>query len=273
MTDQEPTPAPRLAPAFRNVSRRARRVWQRNFDVFRATWLTSFIPPLLEPVFYVLAFGFGLGSLVRTVPYKGGTIDYLPFMAPGVIAVAAMFWSYFETTFGSFVRMYYQRTFDAIISTPLLVEDVIAGEWLWGATKSVIAGTIMLLMLSLFGLVAWPSGILVVPLVFACGCVFSALGLVATALVPKIDAFNLPMFVLIFPMFLFSGTFFPLDILPPWALAVAMTLPLTHVCSLIRGACLGVLPPFWLGSVGYLAVVTPVTVLLALRLMLRRLVK
>jgi lipooligosaccharide transport system permease protein len=256
-----------------NVSPRAFRVWQRDADVFRATIWINFIPPLLEPVLYIVAFGFGLGSLVKTVSYQGRVMGYLPFMVPGVIAVAVMFWSFFENTYSSFVRMYYQKTFDAIVATPLLVEDVIVGEWLWGATKSVLAGTIMLFMITCFGLVHWPSGILVIPLAALGGLLFAALGLMTTALVPQIDQFNLPIFILIFPMFLFSGTFFPIDILPRWATYIAWVLPLTHVCSLIRGAVLGIAPPHFLWSLLYLCLITFLTAVLALLLMRRRLVQ
>jgi lipooligosaccharide transport system permease protein len=258
---------------FRNISPRALRVWQRDADVFRTTILINFIPPMLEPVLYILAFGFGLGSLVKTVPYRGQMIGYLPFMVPGVIAVAVMFWSYFETTYASFVRMYYQRTFDAILATPLLVEDVITGEWLWGATKSLMAGTIMLAMITAFGMVRWPGAVFVIPLAFVGGLLFSGLGLITTALVPQIDQFNLPQFVVIFPMFLFSGTFFPIDILPGWAAKLAWCLPLTHVSSLIRGACLGQIPPHLAASIVYLLGMTGVAGGLAVILMRRRLVK
>lgn len=258
---------------FGHVSWRALRVWQRNADVFRRTVFVNFIPPMLEPVFYILAFGFGLGSLVRTVTYDGRELPYLEFMVPGVIAVAIMFQSYFETTYASFVRMYYQRTFDAITATPLLVEDVIAGEWIWGATKSLMATTIMLAMVAAFGLVAWPWGLLVLPLALAGGLIFAAMGLVTTALVPQIDSFNFAIFLLIFPMFLFSGTFFPVDILPAWARGIALILPLTHISSLVRGACLGVAPPHLALSLAYLAALLVVTPAAALLLMRRRLVK
>ena len=116
--------------AIANVSRLSWRVWQRDLDVYLTTWRTNFLPPLLEPVLYVLAFGLGLGSLIGEVTYQGRVVPYLEFMAPGVVSVAIMFWAYFETTYSSFVRMYFQRTFDAIIATPLLVEDVI-----WGRTR------------------------------------------------------------------------------------------------------------------------------------------
>jgi lipooligosaccharide transport system permease protein len=258
---------------FRNISWRSLRVWQRNADVLRETWFLNFLPPLLEPVMYVLAFGFGLGSLISSVVYLGVPMTYLHFMAPGVIAVAIMFWSYFETTYASFVRMYYQKTFDAILATPLLVEDVIAGEWLWGATKSVLASVIMLVVLSFFKLVVWPAGLWVIPIAALGGLLFSALGLITTAVCPKIDTFNLPIFILIFPMFLFSGTFFPIDVLPKGAMWVANVLPLTHVSFLIRGACLGQMPPHWILSLIYLGFATVILSGAAILLMRRRLVR
>ena len=221
----------------------------------------------------MLAFGFGMGSMVGQLSFEGAPVTYLRFMGPGVVAITILFWAYFETTYSSFVRMYYQKTFDAIMATPLLVEDVIAGEWFWGATKSLLAGTIVLVMLTLFKLVSYPSGLLVIPLSILGGLLFSAMGLVTTALVPKIDSFNLSTFLLVFPMFLFSGTFFPTEALPRWAYLFAQVLPLTHIANLVRGACLGVMPSHTALSLVYLVVLAAFGFYLALRLMTRRLVK
>ncbi len=224
---------------WKNLSLRSLRVWQRDADVYFTTWKTEFLPPLLEPILYVFAFGLGLGQLVGEVRYEGRTLSYLRFMAPGIIAVAVMFWAFFETTFSSYVRMYYQKTYDAILATPLLVEDVILGEILWATTKAVIAATIMLGVLTAMQLVAWPSGLLVVPIAAVGGLLFAGIGLVTTSTVKTISQFNVPIFVVIMPMFTFGGTFFPIDILPPWALAVAWCLPLTHISLLTRAAVLG----------------------------------
>jgi lipooligosaccharide transport system permease protein len=258
---------------FGNVSYRAWKVWMRDLEVYRTTWKTNFLPPLLEPVLYVLAFGVGMGRLVGNIEYQGSTLTYLQFMFPGVISVAVMFWAFFETTYSSFIRMYYQRTFEAIVATPLQAEDLIAGEWLWGASKSVIAAVLMLVMMSIFGLVNWPSGILVIGIALLGGLLFSALGLIVTAISPTIETFNVPIFVVIFPMFLFSGTFFPIDILPGWAMTVAMCLPLTHVSYLIRGACLGMLPPFWIWNLAYMVVLAFLLTGLSIVLLRRRLLK
>jgi len=256
-----------------NVSGLAWKVWRRDVDVYMTTWKTNFLPPLLEPVFYVLAFGLGLGSLIGDLTYYGREVSYLRFMVPGVAAVAIMFWSYFENTYASFVRMYYQKTFDAMIATPLLVEDVIVGELLWGATKSVLAATLMLGVLSAFGLAVWPAAALVVPLAVIGGVLFASMGLITTAISPNIDSFNLPIFLVVFPMFMFSGTFFPVDILPAGAQVIAWGLPLTHVSLLVRGAFLGWWPDGWWFSVLYLVAVAPALFVTALVLLKRRLIK
>jgi lipooligosaccharide transport system permease protein len=137
----------------------------------------------------------------------------------------------------------------------------------------VAASAIMLAILAAFGLVAWPSALWTLPLALVGGLMFSALGLITTALVPQIDSFNIAIFILIFPMFLFSGTFFPVDILPGWAMRVALVLPLTHVAYLVRGACLGWEPPHLAASLTYVIGMTIVASGLAVLLMRRRLVK
>ena len=257
---------------LRNLSLRSLRVWQRDADVYFTTWKTEFLPPLLEPILYVLAFGLGLGQLVKEVHYQGRVLGYLEFMAPGIIAVAVMFWAFFETSFSSYVRMYYQKTYDAIVATPLLVEDVLLGELLWATTKALIAATIMLAVLTVMGLVAWPSGLLVLPIALVGGLLFAGLGMLMTSMVKTISQFNVPIFVIIMPMFTFGGTFFPVEILPDWALVVALALPLTHIALLTRAAVLGWSNAPLLGSALYVTAFALVLVALALWRMKRRLV-
>ncbi|MFH1017283.1 MAG: ABC transporter permease [Pseudomonadota bacterium] len=249
------------------------RVWRRNLLVLRSGWLIQLVPPIVEPVLYVLAFGLGLGGMIGMVTYEGNSVSYLLFMAPGVIAITIMWWAYLETTYGSFVRMEYQKTFQSMLATPLLIEDVIAGEWLWGATKAIVATLLMTLMLTLMGLVHWPSGLWILPVTILGGLVFSAMGLITSALCPRIDLFNLPIFLLLMPMFVFSGTFFPIEILPSWALKVAYILPLTHVSILLRGACLSRVPDTWIVSSVYLIVASVGLSVLSFVLMYRRIVK
>ncbi|WP_029914934.1 ABC transporter permease [Pelobacter seleniigenes] len=254
-------------------SRRTLRVWQRNFDVYKKNWKVSFIPPLFEPVFYILAFGVGLSVMVGDFEVQGRTIGYTNFIAPALMAVAIMYNAFFETTYNSFVRMYYQKTFDALLATPLNLEEIILGEILWAATKALIAVFLMGLMLSLFGLLSYPGALLLLPLAALGGLFFAALGMVCTAVIPTIDMFNLPIFLGITPMFLFSGTFFPLQNLPGWAQFIAQFLPLTHLVALARGCALQLWSVGLWGSLLYLTVATTILVPLAIALMVRRIIK
>ena len=254
------------------VSYRAIHVWRRDMNVYRATWWTNALPPIFEPILYLLAFGAGVGALIgRPIPYAGGEISYIAFIAPGLIAVTMMFWSFFETLYSSFIRMYYQKTFDAIVTTPLSLDDVIAGEILWGTTKAVGASTLMLGVIAFFGVLT-PTAILVIPFSILGGFFFASLGMIFTAICPTIDSFNLPIFLFIYPMFLFGGTFFPIDVLPAWARVTAHALPLTHLASFVRAACLGNLGPSVWADLAYLAVGAPILFVLSVTLMRRRLI-
>jgi len=257
----------------RNISRRALHVWRRDLDVSLVTWKTNVLPPLLEPLLYILAFGVGLGAYVQKISFQGRLLDYLTFLAPGMIAVGVMFHSIFECMYGSFVRMRYERTFDAILCTPLLIEDILAGEILWGATKGLFAGTTVLAVISCFGLAAYPQSLLVLPVSAAAGLLFAAFGLYFAAISPYIDNLNLPTFLFINPMFLLSGTFFPLEGLPAWMRAAAYVLPLTHVVDILRASTLGRLTPRLLLSFAYVAALGLAASYLAIRRMKARLIK
>lgn len=255
------------------ISWRFIRVWQRNLLVYRKIWKINFLPPLLEPLFYLLAFGLGLSSLVGKIAYADTQISYIAFIAPAILAINMMYNAFFETTYASFVRMYYQKTFDAMMATPLSLGEVITAEIIWGATKSVIATIIMLAVISGFGLVAYPYGLLIIPLSFLGGIAFGSIGMVFTGIVPSIDMFNLPIFLFVTPMFLFSGTFFPIGNLPNWAQKVALILPLTHLVGFTRRISLGILGTGLLWEAGYLVLFSLISFPLAILVMHRRLVQ
>ena len=249
------------------------RVWQRNFIVYRQNWKIRFLSPIMEPLFYLLAFGLGLGTLVGYIRQGGIDVTYTAFIAPALIAINIMNNAFFENTYGSFVRMYYQKTFDAMMATPLTVNEIIAGEIVWGATKSTIATMIMMAVISAFGLIQYPAGLLLIPLSFLGGMAFGAVGMYFTAITRHIDLFNLPFFLFITPMFLFSGTFFPIENLPEWARIMAMILPLTHLVSLARSLCFSRFDGMMLWQLGYLMVFSLVFFPLALHKMRHRLIK
>ena len=259
-------------PVPSRISHRVLRIWQRNFDIYRQNWKISFIPPLLEPLMYILAFGVGLAVMVGDFDVAGRTISYTRFIAPALVCVAIMYNAFFETTYNSFVRMYYQKTYDALLATPLNLEEIIFGEMLWAATKSLIATALMGLMISFFGLFDYPGALLLLPLALLGGLCFAALGMICTALVPGIETFNLPIFLGITPMFLFSGTFFPLQNLPDWAQVIARLLPLTHLVTLIRGCALQIWTTGMWWSLLYLLVAALILLPLAIALMVRRII-
>ncbi|HUU40572.1 MAG TPA: ABC transporter permease, partial [Desulfatiglandales bacterium] len=214
-----------------------------------------------------------LSVLVGDIRYGGITMSYASFIAPALIAINIMHNSFFENTFASFVRMYYQKTYDAMMATPLSLEEIITGEIMWGATKSVIATVIMQGVISIFGLIRYPEGLLIIPLAFLGGVAFGSIGMFFTGIVSSIEMFNLPMFLFITPMFLFSGTFFPLENLPVWAQKIAAVLPLTHLVSLTRSFSFGIIDANLLWSFAYLLVLCLVFFPLAIYKMHRRLIK
>ena len=248
-------------------------VWLRNWTVYRQNWKIGFLAPLLEPLFYLLAFGYGLSALVGRIRDQGAEVSYTAFIAPALIAINIMNNAFFENTYSSFVRMYYQKTFDAMMATPLSVDEIITGEIVWGAAKSVFSTMIMMAVISLFGLISYPSGLLLIPLAFVGGMAFGAIGMYFTGIVPHIDLFNLPFFLFITPMFLFSGTFFPVENLPPWAQYMAMALPLTHLTLLARSLCYSRFEGDMLWSLACLIAFGAIFFPLALRKMRQRLIK
>lgn len=249
------------------------RVWQRNLLVYRRIWMVNFMVPLLEPLFYLLAFGIGFSGLIGDIEYADQKMSYVAFIAPALLAVAMMFNAFFETTYASFVRMYYQKTFDALLATPLSLEEVIAGEIFWGATKSVLAAGLMLIVIGLFGLARFPEALLILPLAFLGGMAFGAAGMYATGITPSIDMFNLPIFLFITPLFLFSGTFFPVAGLPEWAQALALLSPLYHLAELSRFAAMGHMEANPVFCLTYLVIFSILFFILAVRAMRRRLIK
>lgn len=233
------------------------------------TYKANFIPPLMEPILYLLAFGFGLGIFVTQIDGK----PYVIFLAPALIAISMMNAAFFECTFSSFVRMYYQKTFDAIIATPLNIDEVIVGELLWGATKSTIYTVIVLGVVAAFGLVTSGLALLVIPFSFLAGLLFGGLGMIFTAVSPKIDALSYPTSLYITPMMLISGTFFPLTAFPLILQQFSyLFLPLVHVVDITRAMTTGSLSVNLLFSLAWIIIGTILVVIVSINLMRRRLI-
>lgn len=247
---------------------KAFRVWQRNFTVYTKLYKSSIAFNFVEPVLYLVALGLGLGGFVKEI----NGVPYIQFIAPGLIASSSMFATASECTYGTYIRMTYQKTFDAILATPVHINDLVAGEIMWGATKSAFYGSIITLVIFLFGLIDSPMIILVIPVLFISGLIFAEISLITTALVPGIDSFSYFFTLVLTPSFLFSGIFFPLDTLPPLIHNIAFFIPLYHLVNICRAFSTGSLY-LVLGDIIWLIVVAALLAPYPFRLMRRRMIK
>jgi len=246
--------------------RGALRVWRRDFESWKRYAPSFVVSALGGPIFYLVAIGWGVGRFVSDI----GGVPYAEFLAPGLVASAAMNSASFETTFGAYTRMSEQQTYRAILATPCSVADIVAGDALWGATKSVLAVCFVLAIAAPLGLIGSPQAVLLLPVGFLIGLAFGTLGLVVTALASSYNSFEYYFTLGIQVMFVFSGVFFPLDSMPPWAQSLAWFLPLTHAVTVCRALATGTASVSVLASIAWLAVMTCAAFLLAERLVRRR---
>ncbi len=237
------------------------RVWQRNFAVWRKRYAASLTGNLGEPILFLFAMGYGLGSMVA--PIEG--VSYIEFIAPGLVGSATMYGATFEGTFGTYTRMAVQRTYDAIRVTPISLDEVSAGDILWAATKGMIAGIVFLLVMFLFGLIKswWVLLLPLLMLVLSTG--FAALAIIFSAKAPSYDFFSYYLTLIIAPMFLFCGIFFPLDNLPLVVRTLVWFTPLVHFVDVSRALVTGQVSLSCLVDVLWLLLFTPLAVTFAIR--------
>ncbi|MDP9385107.1 MAG: ABC transporter permease [Actinomycetota bacterium] len=202
---------------------------------FSSFWRSTTFSATVEPTIYLLAFGFGFGSLVSQV----AGLDYVEFVGTGTVATAILFSSVFPGMFGTFVKYQFQRTYDAILAAPVDTEELVTGEALWISARAATYGCTPLLVAMAFGLDPSP-GMLLVPLIgFVTGFGWACFGILVAAVLESIDNFNYVTSTVITPLFLVAGTFFPIDNLPGWAQVLAQFNPLHHCVELVRHAAFG----------------------------------
>ena len=248
--------------------RRASRVWQRHFTVYKKLYKYSVVLNFVEPALYLVALGLGLGAFVKEI----NGIPYINFIAPGFIASSSMFAATYECTYGTYIRMTFQKTFDAILATPVNLQDLVTGELMWGATKSMFYGTIIIIAISFFRLVDSPFIILLIPILFLSGLLFAQLSIICAAIVPGIDSFNYYYTLFMTPMFLFSGIFFPLDPLPKTITYIAYFTPLYHLANICRALTAGNISGSVMGAT-WLLIAVLILSPIPFRLMRKRLIK
>jgi len=213
-------------------------VWQRNFLVWRKLAIPSVLGNLADPLIYMLGLGYGLGGLLPRVD----GVSYVSFLAAGTVVASTMNAATFEALYSAFSRMHVQKTWDAILNTPLSLDHVLAGELIWAASKSLLSGLAILLVIAALGLSSSPLALWAIPVIFLTGLAFAALGLIVCALAPSYDFFMYYFTLFITPMLLVSGVFFPADQLPAAVHTIASWLPLSHAVQLARPLLLGEVP-------------------------------
>lgn len=246
-------------------------VWMRYFSVFYKGIRYYLVTTFIEPVLYMLSFGLGVGSLIGDFSAGGMHLSYRSFVFSGIIAQTVLFQGFYEGAYGGFIRMYYQRIFHAISVTPITLSEVLWGELLWGASKAALASEVVALIGVASGDFRPLSLLTLLPLVFLGSLLFSGMGLAAAGYARNIDQLSYPQYLLVFPMFLFCGVFYPIEGLPAPLRILAWTLPLTSVVSLARTLTLGF--PLQIRTIPILLCWLVFFLFLSRRSMFRRLVK
>src|SRR5688572_23606436 len=229
-------------------------VWRRNMLVWRKLMAAAVLSNLADPLIMLFGLGYGLGALLPSV--EG--MSYIAFFAAGQLCTATMFTASFESMFSGFARMQGQKTWDAILYAPLTIDDIVAGEVVWAASKAWLTGSTILGVAAVFGLATSPWVLLALPAAFLVGLAFSAMGLVMCVLARGWDFFSYYMTLVMTPMMMISGVFFPAEQLPAPLVMIAKALPLYHGVQIVRPLIAGAPPAdFWLHAgilVAYAAV-------------------
>jgi lipooligosaccharide transport system permease protein len=246
-------------------------VWLRYFDVFRKSILYYLVTTFTEPLLYILSFGLGLGSLVGKVHAGGMEISYRKFIFSGIVGQTILFQGFFEAAYGGYIRMYYQKIFQQMAMTPITLSEVLWGELCWDATRGMMAAEAVVLIGVLLGEFNPSSILIIAPLAFFGAMLFAGLGLAVAALARMIEHISYPQYLIVFPMFLFCGVFYPLETLPQPLQWVAWALPLTALNSLVRTVTIG--QPFQPWAIPQLMIWFVILVGFSRRAMTRRLVK
>jgi lipooligosaccharide transport system permease protein len=244
-------------------------VWKRNLLVWKKLAIASVLGNIADPLLYMLALGYGLGSFIGNV----GGMPYIAFIGTGMVCQSAMFTASFEGMYSAFSRMHVQRTWEGIINAPIALDDVMLAEWIWTASKAVLSTTAILIVIMTLGFGHTWLALWVLPLGFLVGLCFGAFGLVMNALAPSYDFFTYFFTLVLTPMLLLSGVYFPVEQMPGWLATAASALPLKHAIDLARPLMTARVPEHVVLHVGVLLAYAAAAYYVALVLTRRRLLK
>ena len=232
---------------------RAFAVFERNVRVYRRQWL-MIVTGFFEPLFFLLGIGFGVGGVIGTLTYNGVEVPYAAFVAPALLASSAMNGAIFDSTFNAFYKLKYAKVYDAILTTPVSIGDLAVGELLWSNLRGVIYSVAFLAVMLAFGLVASPLALLTPIAVVFIGFAFGAAGFAITTHMRSWKDFDF-IFIVLTPLFLFSATFYPVEIYPGVLRYVVELSPLTRGTHLVRSLVFGDLNLLMLADIGFLALI------------------
>ncbi len=245
-------------------------VWDRNRLVWtHGAWLSTVFGELFEPILYIFAFGYGLGSMI---PEMQGT-SYIHYIVPGAMGMSVMYSSSFECTYGSFTRMVRQKTYEAVMLTPVSLEEVVAGDIFWGATKGLIGGFFVVTVVTVAGLAEHWTLILAIPFSLVVGLTFASMAQLVTALARSYDSFTYYFTVVLTPFWLLSGGFFPVEKLGTFWRGLAGFMPLFHAVSAYRELARGELQLNILNHLSWLVLYAYVSFALSINLIRKRIIK
>ena len=253
----------------------SRAILARHVRVHLRNWYTATLPPVCEPLIMLLAFGVGLGRQIGTLTWNGQTLDYLHYLAPGILAYTAFMASFFQSLFAAYIRMHFQKSWEGQLTTQVRLEHVVWGEALWAATLATAYSAIVCLVLGGFGAAGklnlhWEWMPLAIPLLFLTALAFAAVGLYFTAILPSIDHMSLPFFLVIMPIGFASSTYFPMPEVPAMMIFAKIN-PLHHLAEGMRGLLLeGVVTSHLAASAGLCLIIIVAFIPLDMRLLRKR---
>ena len=252
-----------------SLSHRLYSVWFRHVLVYTRNILSNGLPPFMDPLIFLAGVGLGLGKYIVSME----NLPYIQFLASGLLVTSAMYTSAFECTYGTFIRLEFDKVYDGMLAAPITTSDLILGEILWAGTKGFFFSFAVLIMVSVFGVIPLSTSVFAPFVGFLTGILFGAMSLLITSFVKTINHFSFYFTGVLSPMFFFSGVVFPVSSLPKVAQPIAWTLPLSHPVALARALCTGRFHSGLLLNVLYILALTALTGAFAVRRLRKRLVQ